>query len=112
MIFGEPEQWLALLIESLLVAGHGALERSEELRSRAFDAAPASAGVLDGTAFEWIADADMRLGPVCEAIINGRYYLIRRAGSPESTWRRPSICATWSGRRRTSSSITVARRSG
>ena len=25
-------------------------------------------------AFEWIADADMRLGPVCEAVINGRYY--------------------------------------
>jgi type VI secretion system protein ImpE len=22
----------------------------------------------------WIADADMRLGPVCEAVINGRYY--------------------------------------
>ena len=26
MVFGEPEQWLALLIESLLVAGRG--ERS------------------------------------------------------------------------------------
>jgi type VI secretion system protein ImpE len=32
--------------------------------------------VLDGTPFEWIADADMRLGPVCEAIINGRYYWV------------------------------------
>jgi type VI secretion system protein ImpE len=33
-----------------------------------------SAGTIDGEPFEWIADADMRLGPVCEAIINGRYY--------------------------------------
>ena len=29
-----------------------------------------------GTPFEWIADADMRLGPVCEAVINGRYYWV------------------------------------
>jgi hypothetical protein len=27
-------------------------------------------------AFDWIADADMRLGPVLEAILNGRYYWI------------------------------------
>ena len=33
-----------------------------------------SAGSIDGQAFSWIADADMRLGPVCEAVINGRYY--------------------------------------
>src|ERR1043165_6100717 len=39
MIFGQPDQWLALLIESLLVAGRGELARSEELRLRAFDAA-------------------------------------------------------------------------
>ena len=27
-------------------------------------------------AFEWIADADSRLGPVLEAIVNGRYYWV------------------------------------
>src|SRR4030095_4927997 len=26
--------------------------------------------------FEWIADADPRVGPVCEAIIDGRYYWV------------------------------------
>ena len=31
MVFGEPEQWLALLIESLLVAGRGEHQRSREL---------------------------------------------------------------------------------
>ena len=76
MIFGQPDQWLALLIESLLVAGRGEHERSQELRSRAFDEAPASTGDLDGRAFAWISDADSRLGPVLEAVINGRYYWV------------------------------------
>jgi type VI secretion system protein ImpE len=76
MIFGQPEEWLALLIESLLSKATSSERKAEDLRSRAFEAAPATSGTLDGTAFEWIADADMRLGPVCEAVINGRYYWI------------------------------------
>jgi len=74
MIFGEPDQWLALLIESLLVGAAGRGPQADDLRQRAFDAAPPTGGAIDGQAFEWIADADMRLGPVCEAVINGRYY--------------------------------------
>lgn len=74
VIFGQPEGWLAVLIESLLTAGQGRTDAAETLRQRAFDEAPASTGSIDGQAFEWIADADMRLGPVCEAVINGRYY--------------------------------------
>ncbi len=76
MIFGEPDEWLALLIESLLAQGAGRDGECQELRGRAFDAAPPSPGAIDDEAFEWIADADMRLGPVCEAIINGRYYWV------------------------------------
>jgi type VI secretion system protein ImpE len=76
LIFGEPEQWLALLIESLLVDGRGARERSEELRAQAFDDAPASPGSINERPFSWIADADSRLGPVLEAVINGRYYWV------------------------------------
>jgi type VI secretion system protein ImpE len=76
MILGEPDQWLALLIESRLRAGLGDAAQSEDLRQRAFDEAPASAGQLDGRPFEWIADADSRMGPVVEAIINGRYYWV------------------------------------
>jgi type VI secretion system protein ImpE len=76
LIFGEPDEWMALLIESLLVSGTAREQQAQELRARAFELAPASPGTLDGQAFEWIADADMRLGPVCEAIINGRYYWV------------------------------------
>ena len=74
MVFGEPEQWLALLIESLLVAGRGQAKQSEDLRLRAFEEAETSAGVLNDQEFVWIADADSRLGPVLEAVINGKYY--------------------------------------
>jgi type VI secretion system protein ImpE len=76
MIFGQPEQWLALLIESLLLANRGEPERSQQLRSQAFEEAPASNGDIDGRPFSWISDADSRLGPVLEAVINGRYYWV------------------------------------
>jgi type VI secretion system protein ImpE len=76
MIFGQPDQWLALLIESLLVAGRGEAGQSQELRARAFDEAPTSQGEIDGRPFDWIADADSRIGPVLEAVINGRYYWV------------------------------------
>jgi type VI secretion system protein ImpE len=76
MIFGQPDQWLALLIESLLVAGRGEAGQSQELRARAFDEAPTSQGEIDGRPFTWIADADSRIGPVLEAVINGRYYWV------------------------------------
>ena len=40
MIFGQPDAWLALLIESLLAAGHGEPGRSQQLRAAAFEEAP------------------------------------------------------------------------
>lgn len=76
MLFGEPEAWIAQLIESLIRAGRGEAQAAGQLRAEAFDAAPASAGSLNDQRFEWIADADMRLGPLLEAVVNGRYYWI------------------------------------
>lgn len=76
MVLGQPEQWLALLIESLLMAGRGQHEGAAELRRRAYDEAAPSGGTLDGKPFAWIADGDSRLGPVLEAIIDGKYYWV------------------------------------
>lgn len=76
MVFGEPEPWLALMIESLLQSGTGQHALAQDLNERALDAAPASSGMLDGKRFEWIADADSRIGPVLEAVVNGRYYWV------------------------------------
>ena len=38
--------------------------------------APASAGSLDGEAFEWLADADPRFGPTLEAVIGSHYGVV------------------------------------
>lgn len=76
MVFGHPDEWLALLIESLLQQGRGDQALSDELAARAFELAPASSGQLGDEPFTWIADADSRLGPVLEACVNGRYYWI------------------------------------
>ncbi|RZI80565.1 MAG: tetratricopeptide repeat protein [Rubrivivax sp.] len=80
MIFGQPETWLALLIEALLREGKGEHDAAKTLRDQAFEQAPAVSGTLGegegAQAFEWIADADMRLGPVIEAVINGKYYWV------------------------------------
>ena len=48
--------------------------RAAELRARALAEAPATSGSVNGEPFEWIADADSRLGPVIEVIVNGAYY--------------------------------------
>jgi len=89
MVLGEPEQWLALLIESRLQAGRGEASQSEELRQRAFEEAPTSSGSIDGRPFDWVADADSRLGPVMEAIINGRYYWVPFSRVREVTMEAP-----------------------
>ena len=76
LVIGEPEPWLGLLVESLLRGGRGDLPASSALRAQAFEQAPPSSGTIDGQRFEWIADADVRFGPVIEAILNGGYYWI------------------------------------
>lgn len=76
MVFGQPDEWLALLIESLLQKGQGNAALADDLASRAFDAAPEVTGTINDEPFVWIADADSRLGPVLEACVNGRYYWV------------------------------------
>jgi type VI secretion system protein ImpE len=76
LVFGDPEPWLALLIQALAALGAGRAAQADEVRAAAFEAAPASAGSLNGVEFEWIADADSRLGPVLEVLLNGAYYWV------------------------------------
>ena len=73
VIFGQPEEWTALLVESVRLTADEKYSEANDLRSQAFEAAPATSGSINGEPFGWIADADNRLGPVLEAIINGRY---------------------------------------
>ena len=46
------------------------------MRDRAFDAAPVVSGQIDGKPFAWMADADERMGPILEALVDGKYYWI------------------------------------
>jgi type VI secretion system protein ImpE len=74
LIFGEPQEWVALLIEAVKALAQGRPQEAASLRERAFDAAPVVSGEINDEPFEWIADADMRLGPVLEVVVNGRYF--------------------------------------
>ena len=76
LIFGDPERWIALLLEALKLSAAGKHQESEALRDEALDAAPATSGRLNGREFEWISDADSRIGPMLEAIFNGRYFWV------------------------------------
>ncbi len=75
-IFGNPEDWMPLLIEANRLLAQGATAEALRLRDAAFDSAPTTAGTIDGQAFEWLADADPRLGPMLEAIVEGKYYWV------------------------------------
>jgi len=88
LLLGQPADWMAWLLEAVRLCAEGAspqaLEQARELRERAFEAAPATSGRLEGESgdgpfserFAWIADADTRLGPMLEAMLNGAYYWI------------------------------------
>ncbi len=76
LIFGEPPAWIGWLVEALRLTAENRHDAAGELRDRAFEAAPATAGTIDEQPFEWIADADPRMGPVLEAIVAGRYFWI------------------------------------
>jgi len=76
LVFGEPEQWVGLLVQANQMIAEQKYKASQELREKAFEEAPAIEGQVDGQAFQWIADADSRFGPVLEAIIDGKYYWV------------------------------------
>jgi type VI secretion system protein ImpE len=92
VVFGQPEEWVALLTEALRLDAAGSAKEAAALREKALEAAPATSGGLtletrrtgpdpetSEAAFEWLADADSRLGPLVEAVVHGRYYWIPQA---------------------------------
>jgi type VI secretion system protein ImpE len=76
LVLGAPQDWLAWMLEALRLDAESHPEAAADLRARALESAPATSGTLDDAPFAWLADADSRLGPVIEAIINGKYYWV------------------------------------
>ncbi|BCG65716.1 MAG: type VI secretion system protein ImpE [Methyloprofundus sp.] len=73
IIFGKPNEWVALLVQALKLTAQGEYLKSQALRDQAFATAPATSGKMDEQPFAWLADSDSRIGPVIEAMVDGRY---------------------------------------
>jgi len=76
LVFGEPLPWIAGLLQALTLQASGNSAQAAEMRSEALAGANATAGTLNGSPFEWVADADSRLGPTLEVLLNGAYYWV------------------------------------
>ncbi len=76
LIFGEPEEWVALLVEAQQAFANNDMESFSSLNARAFENADTRSGKINDEDFDWLADADQRFGPVFEFIFNGQYYWV------------------------------------
>lgn len=92
LVFGQPEEWIAGMVQAASLSASGKVEQAQAMRAKALDQAQALPGrLVVGTpvfgvddkkettathAFAWIADADSRLGPLLEAVVNGKYYWV------------------------------------
>lgn len=73
VFMGQPQEWQALMVQALKLTVEGKDNAAQELRSEALAIAPTLAGDLNGDSFEWLADADSRIGPMLEVYVEGRY---------------------------------------
>jgi type VI secretion system protein ImpE len=76
LIFGEPEEWLAMLVEAQQAFANGDMDLFSSMNAQAFERADSQSGRINDEGFEWLADADQRFGPVFEFIFNGQYYWV------------------------------------
>ena len=76
LVFGEPLPWIASMLQGLALEAQGQSVQAASVRGAALEAATPTAGTINGDAFGWIADADSRLGPILEVLLNGAYYWV------------------------------------
>jgi len=72
-VFGPPTAWVALLAQALQLDAAGQAGGAAQARAQALEQAEPSSGRIGEQNFQWLTDADSRLGPTLEVIINGRY---------------------------------------
>jgi type VI secretion system protein ImpE len=73
---GQPLAWAGNLVEALPFYAAGKFDLAAGLREQAFDAAETVSGTVDETEFEWMVDADSRIGPNFELYLKGQYYWV------------------------------------
>lgn len=88
--FGEPPDWMPLLMQASAHFAKGEHEAGAALRSQALEAAPAVAGTCNGKPFQWLMDGDSRLGTVLELILRGTYYWVPQQRVRSITFAEPT----------------------
>ncbi len=77
---GEAPPWFADLLDAMTREASGDTEGALIQRADALALAPPASGRIDGQDFADLEDADDRLGPALELIVEGRYGLVPLAG--------------------------------
>lgn len=90
MVLGKPGEWIAPLIQALHEDAEGNHDLALSLRNKAFELAPSVSGRYNEQSFSWFGDADPRLGPVLEVIVNGRYAWLPMENIQELRVEKPS----------------------
>jgi len=91
LIFGEPTEWIGLLVQAAVSLAEGQLKAAAELRNRAFDAAPATAGNVTAKRLNGLPTR-IRVGSVVELILEESITGFHSAASRESISRNPPTC--------------------
>lgn len=76
LVFGEPLPWIAGMLQALALESDGKAAQAATLRAESLESAAVTSGTLNGEPFGWIADADSRLGPILEVLLEGAYYWV------------------------------------
>ncbi|MBM0106730.1 hypothetical protein JM946_18515 [Steroidobacter sp. S1-65] len=76
LVFGEPLPWIASFLQALALDAEGKAAEAAAVRSAALELATPTPGKINESPCEWIADADSRLGPILEVLLNGAYYWV------------------------------------
>lgn len=73
MLIGEPDPWMAQWVQSAESAARGNFEEAAGLRQSALSASPATPFSIDGNRYDGLLDADTRMGPMLEVVLDGKY---------------------------------------
>lgn len=75
-IMGEPDPWVGWNVQAFALEAEGKVAEAVDLRNEAWASAPEHKCLVDGRACQWLSDADRRLGPVLEVVLDGKYFWI------------------------------------
>jgi len=90
VIFGEPFEWVPLLVQACHHFAKGEYDAAATLRSQALKEAPGISGTCNGTPFAWMMDGDSRLGPLLEIMMKGTYYWVPQQRVKAMTFAEPT----------------------